>query len=370
MKILIATGVYPPDIGGPATYTKMLEEHLPKYGYDVSVLPFKDVRYLPKVVRHVAYFAKCLRRAKDADVIFAQDPVSVGVPALVAAKMLRKPFFLRVGGDYAWEQGTLRFGVTASLEEFACGNGARHPMVTMFRWIERAVARCAKRVAVQGAFMKKIVSCWGIAPERVSVIPNGFSGIPATVGRQAERESLGISGTVAVSAGRLVPWKGFAELIEVVPEILKAVPDFVLYIIGDGPDAETLRRMVVERHLTQRVFFTGRLEKGMLMRYLRAADVFVLNTRYEGFSNQLLEVMASGTPIVTTDIEGNAGVIDDGMSGLVVPLHDTAGLKTAVLNVLADKHLAQKLADGGKKKLQEFSVERVVAATHEFLSER
>ena len=368
MKILIATGVYPPELGGPATYTKMLETHLPKYGFEVSVLPFSTVRHLPKVIRHIAYFWKCLLLGRDVDSIFAQDPMSVGFPSLLAAKLLGKPFYLRLGGDYAWEQGRLRFGVRVSVETFACAGGRFHWVVRIFQRVQSCVACSALRIAVQSAFMKKIVACWGVPEEKITVIPNGFDGGTVASDRQKEREALNLRGTICVSAGRLVPWKGFAELIEIVPDILMRIPDFVLYIIGDGPERERLHNLVAEKGLVGRVRFTGRLDKKALIRYLASADVFVLNTEYEGFSNQLLEVYSVGTPIVTTDIGGNQGVVGDGISGLLVPVHDRKALKDAVLTVIENKALAQKLVSGGREKLREFSIERVVAATADFLS--
>src|SRR3989338_10337762 len=79
-RILIATGVSPPESGGPATYAKLLEERLPSLGFTVSVLPFRAVRHLPKIIRHAAYFWKCLRMARSADMVYALDTVSVGLP--------------------------------------------------------------------------------------------------------------------------------------------------------------------------------------------------------------------------------------------------------------------------------------------------
>ena len=352
-KILVTTGLYPPEIGGPATYTKMLEAELSKYGYEVSVLPFSTVRHLPKVLRHFAYFLKCLSLGRGVDIIFAQDPVSVGLPTMLAAKLLGKDFLLRLGGDYAWEQGR---------------QGRYYLVVRLFKWVQTRVALAASGVAVQSEFMKRIVVCWGIPEEKITVIPNGFDGAGVTEDRQTARDALALLGTIGVSAARLVPWKGFAGLIEIVPEIIKRIPDFVLHILGDGPGGEKFHKMVLERGLEEKVIFAGRLEKKELMRYLAAADVFILNTEYEGFSNQLLEVMASATPIVTTDIEGNQGLITDRISGLLVPLHDSEALKSAILQVLENKTLASKLVNGGKEKLQGFSVGRVMAATADFLS--
>src|SRR3989344_4474464 len=118
MKIVIATPLYPPDIGGPATYSKLLFDELPKRGVDVTVLSFGEVRALPKIIRHFFYFLKLLKRGRGVDIIFAQDTVSVGFPSLWASKILGKRFFVRVPGDYAWEQATQRYGVTDSVDEF------------------------------------------------------------------------------------------------------------------------------------------------------------------------------------------------------------------------------------------------------------
>ena len=94
MKILIATGIYPPSVGGPATYSKILRDELPKRGVEVSVLSFDEVRHFPKGVSHVSYFLKIISRGWGVDVIFAQDPVSVGLPAFFAALLMGKRFFL------------------------------------------------------------------------------------------------------------------------------------------------------------------------------------------------------------------------------------------------------------------------------------
>jgi len=69
-------------------------------------------------LRHFWYFIQCLRLSRRADIIFAQDPISAGLPALLAAKILNRKFFIRVAGDYAWEQSVNRFGVRDSIDDF------------------------------------------------------------------------------------------------------------------------------------------------------------------------------------------------------------------------------------------------------------
>ena len=118
VTLLIATGLYPPDIGGPATYARMLEEKLPKHNVDVDVLAFGMVRHLPKVIRHFAFAFLLFKKAKHADIVYALDPISVGLPAWVVSFLRRKPFIIRLGGDYAWEQGQQRFGLKEYLDEY------------------------------------------------------------------------------------------------------------------------------------------------------------------------------------------------------------------------------------------------------------
>ncbi len=224
MKILIATGLFPPDIGGPATYSKILVEELPKRGVDVVVISFGSVRDLPKIIRHAAYFWKVVRSGRDADVIYAQDPVSAGLPAYLAARFLGKPFYVRIAGDYAWEQGVARFGVTLDLDQFV--KEKKVPFaVRMLRYIQITVASGAKKVIVPSEYLKGIVRSWGVKGERIAVIYSVFEGVVVKETKEELRQKLGFSGNILVSAGRLVLWKGFEKLISLIPSIHEKVAD-------------------------------------------------------------------------------------------------------------------------------------------------
>lgn len=103
MRILIATGIYPPAIGGPSQYAKNMELEWEKKGYKVKVKTFKFERYLPPGFRHTYYFLKIIPAILWADYIFALDTFSVGWPATCAAKLFRKKIVIRTGGDFLWE---------------------------------------------------------------------------------------------------------------------------------------------------------------------------------------------------------------------------------------------------------------------------
>ena len=355
MKILLATGIFPPQIGGPATYAKLLSDELPRRGIDVEVASFSDYLDKPKVVRHFLYFRELFRKAQGVDLVYALDPVSVGLPALLASQIRAKKLVLRVPGDYAWEQGAQRFGVRETLDEFVRGRG-KHPwQARLLKWVQAYVAEGAAKVITPSKYLKSIVVDCGVDPRKVAVVYNGFHIDAGRTLRPSLRKKLGFYGSIVVTAGRLVPWKGIKELIEALPQVIEEVPDAELVVIGDGPQGEELRARTKELGLEKSVRFTGRLGQRDLFDYVRAADVFALNTGYEGQSHQILETMALGTPVITTAVGGNPETIEDGQTGILLKWNDKAGFARAIVEVLRDRSYAQSLARAAKKSVARFS---------------
>ncbi|MCR4283763.1 MAG: glycosyltransferase family 4 protein [Parcubacteria group bacterium] len=368
-KILIATGIYPPDIGGPATYSKQLFDHLPLHGFSVYIMNFSDVRNLPRVLRHFVYLLKLLKAGKTADIIFAQDPVSVGLPAYLASKILRKKFILKVVGDYAWEQYCQKFPSSKfqfpSLEKFQV---ERFDLVTeLRRKTQRYVASNALKVIVPSNYLKKIVTSWGVSDDKIFIVYNSFDYSTILENRDELRREYNIDGNIIVSAGRLVPWKGFDALIETMPDILKSNPHTKLLIIGDGPERKNLDSKILDFGIKDNVIMLGRLSHEEVLAYLKASDIFILNTAYEGFSHQLLEVMESGIPIITTAIGGNREIIKDGENGIFIEFNDKKAIKESLLRLLFDKEFGGNLSKEGKGTVKNFSKERMINETIKIL---
>ena len=328
MRIVIATPLYPPEIGGPATYAKLLFEGLPEKGIEVELLKFSDVQHLPKIIKHFVYYRRILKAARSADVVLALDPVSVGLSAMKAAKKADKPFVVKIVGDYAWEQGQQRFGITQNLDEFVKTKNVSF-QVRVLRRIQTRVAKSATRVIVPSEYLKNIVSAWGVQREKIEVIYNAvelsFAPVPPI-----ERTS----GFLIVSSGRRVPWKGFEALERVVAREV----GWHLFIASDLPRAEALG-------------------------YAQAADVFVLNSEYEGFSHALVEVMMLGTPIIATKVGGNTELIEDGKTGLLIPSKDDEALYNAIKCIKEDPIAARSRAVEARAFVQKFSRERMLSAT-------
>ena len=355
IKIVIAT----PNSGGPATYAKLLFEKLPLFGYEVGVVDFGDVLKYPKLIRHIIYFFKLLRKARKADIVYAQDPVSVGLPAILAAKIAGKRFFLKVVGDYAWEQGTQRFGVKDSLNNFVVKSD--YPfMVKILRYVERLVARKAEKIIVPSNYLKGIVEKWGITENKIEVIHNAFVKPEIPESKEDLRKKLNWDFPVIISVGRLVPWKNFDVLIDAASVVLKNIPDAKFFIIGDGPERGILEKKIVGEKLSESVSLLGHMPQKDLYKYIKAADIFALISSYEGFSHLLIEAMSLGAPIVTTAVGGNVEVIKDKKNGIFVPKGYIKEISKAIVEILHNKSLADSLSKEAKSSVEVFSEDKML----------
>ncbi len=360
IKVLLATGLYPPEIGGPATYAKMLEEDLPDHDIELVTIPFSVVRQYPKIVRHAVYFWKLFQAAKQTDIVYALDPVSVGLPAVLAAKLRGNKFMLRVGGDYAWEQGGVRFGITETLDDYIAGESHRPLPVRVLAAIQSWVARQALVVVAPSNYLKRIVEQWGVNPGSVGVIYSTLFPLTPNQDKQQTRQSLSLGSPVLVTAGRLVPWKGIDTVIDVTENLKTIYPDITLVVVGDGPERPVLESQVAKHSLQQQVRFMGRQDKVSLANLKQAADVFVLNTAYEGLSHELLEVMDLGVPIVTTSVGGNLELLSNGVDALLVPFDNQYQLEQACLRVLKNPEVADGLVRFAKRRTEDFSQKKAI----------
>ena len=361
LRLLIATPLYPPEPGGPATYAKLLEEGLPGRGIEVSVVKFSDVRGYVKVVRHVVYGWRLFRLARRHDLVLALDPVSVGLPAAVAALLSRTPFVVKVVGDYAWEQGRQRFGIRESLDEFV--RTRRVPRsVAFLRFVQRWVAGRAKVVIVPSEYLKRIVQCWGVPEGKFAVVHNA---VEFTKGGKVPEEVAALPAPLVVSVGRLVPWKGMQGLIDAVAAVRKAGVSLSLVIVGNGPIRGSLESHA-GRVLKGDCVFTGALAPTEVHAVLARADIFALNTAYEGLSHVLIEALMAGLPIVTTDVGGNSEVLPESAGVLVEPGNEK-GFIDALGRLAEDKGLRARYAQAALARAAAFSPDAMLSRTQAVL---
>jgi glycosyltransferase involved in cell wall biosynthesis len=163
-----------------------------------------------------------------------------------------------------------------------------------------------------------------------------------------------------LSIGRLVPWKGFDALIETVKDLPEEIE---LLIIGDGPKKNRLEKKVKKAGLENRVRLIGRVKHSEIGKYFKQAQVFILNTAYEGLSHVILEAMACGAPVITTNIGGNPELIENGCNGILLEYDNKEQIKEAILQLWGNEDLRKKFIDNSYEKFKNFSLERMINNT-------
>lgn len=381
-KITIAAGSFWPEIGGPSSYIKTITPRLIDAGFDVDLIArskkknypedseigwmIHRIKNLPgKPLNYFRYFLKLLKVAKSSDLIYAQGSVSSGYPAFWANKFLKKKFVVKITGDYAWEQYSLK---NELIDVLGFQNKKISGRPNLLRKIQEKVLTATDTVIVPSRFLAKVVKYWGVKPEKIKVIYNGTNFKPLKIEKEKARREIGISGNIILSAGRLVPWKGFRMLIKMMPEFLSEDQFSRLVIIGNGPEMENLELMKSNLGLNGKVHLVGKKSQEELKTYLAAADLFVLNTAYEGFSHQILEAMASGVPVITTNVGGNPEVIKQGENGFMVKYNDELNLIEAIKGLFNHRNIREKFIKEGKKTARKFTVQKMTDETVETLN--
>lgn len=376
LNLVIAADIFPPDIGGPATHSSQIAREFTRRGHNVQVVCYQDTekpakKYPFPVTRihnrynllhkYLLYTLSLIKRARKADVIYAMGPVNAGLPAMIASKILRKQYLVKIVGDYAWEQAWVQKGLTVSVDDFQGRQEAGK--IGLLQKIQTKVVSSARLVITPSLYLKKIVKGWGKTASLIKVIYNSFAFQERSekLGSKKDiQKMLGLSGTIALTVCRLVPWKGLDMLIDIWPTLLKKFPDLKLVIVGGGTEHDRLIGRVSQEKLTDSVIILGQVPREQVKLYYAASDLFILNSGYEGLSHALLEAMSRKLPVLVSKVGGNIELVDDGFNGLAIPYNDHDAWEEGITKILSSTTLAKHLTEQHVLELKDFSFEHMV----------
>jgi len=206
----------------------------------------------------------------------------------------------------------------------------------------------------------------GLDRTKINTIYNGvdldyFEGTPDYP--KIKNEFLQKGERILIGAvGRLVAEKGLKYLLTSMPKVLKRFSEARLLLVGDGALRTDLERIAIDLDLTGKVTFVG--FRSDIKEILSSLDILVLPSLLEGFPMIILEAMAMAKPIVASDIPGIREQIIDGKNGILVPIKDPNAMAAAIINILADRKVAENIGLAARKTVDEkFSIERMVAET-------
>jgi glycosyltransferase involved in cell wall biosynthesis len=228
-----------------------------------------------------------------------------------------------------------------------------------FFFRKHALARFKKIIAVSN-YTKSLALKAGVNDSKINVIYNSCDEKFFFYGREKDllrkKHNFRSDDRIILFVGNLIRRKGLSLLIESLNILRGTIPDFIALIVGQGEDLQNLKSMVNKYGLNHNVIFYGRISKTKLSELYTVADVYVLPSTSEGHSVALLEAMASGLPIVASDIEGNKESVEDGVNGLLFKTNSPENLAEKLGIILKDQNLKQAIAiKGSETYLEKFS---------------
>ncbi len=304
LKILIATGIFPPDIGGPATYARVLCDELPKFGCEVRVATYFSEQ-IPNskfqiyrinrnqniIFRYFKYFWQVFKLAGWADAVYAHDLVSVGLPC--ATVKLIKPkirLSVRLGGDFLWEKAYNNGWTNKPLREYykQPKNFKEKIFLLIYKFV---LAKCDK-VIFSTDWQKKIYEKYlNVNPDKAIVIFNAF---PESINsskffNKDENKSI-------LFAGRLIKLKNLDKIIKVVADI----QNISFIIIGKGPEKNNLAEKIKGLNIKDRIVFKETMPQKELDREISSSYLVIIPSITEISPNLALECIGLRKPVLVT----------------------------------------------------------------------
>ena len=364
MNVLVISGMWPPDVGGPASHAPEVCEYLLAHGHRVEAAtmanraPAQEAypvhwasRRTPLVWRHVAAARLIRKLAARADVVYTTG--IIGRSGLGAA-LAGTPTVVKLTSDPVFER-SLRWGLFG--HDLAAFQEARGVRIGILRRVRDLVLEHARRIIVPSEALTELVVAWGIPAGKITLIRNPVS-VPAGLpDREELRRRHGFDGPTLVFAGRLVPQKS----IDVALEAVRRNPDVRLLIAGEGPYRDRLVRLANQLGVDGQAPFLGPQPRQTVFELLRAADAALLSSSWENFPHMAVEALALGTPVIATDAGGVTEILRDEWNGLLVPIRDPDALSNAIRRYLDDPALQERLRAETVGSVTQFDPETIYA---------
>jgi glycosyltransferase involved in cell wall biosynthesis len=314
MQVLIVTPIFPPEIGGPATYvyevgTRLSPKHdlkIVTFGNQVDKLKGVPVKNIPltggPLARQARLFAAIWHQSKKTDLIYAQGPFVVGLAANLVAKLRRKPVVMKFVGDLVWETARGHGHTQKFLDDFLDKPDTGLKDRIKIR-IQRWSFNQAKTVVVPSNYLKSVLTKFYHLPaKKVRVIYNAMD---QELFKKIKKHPSNQK-TKLVTVGRLVKWKHVDEIIQAVHQLQDK--NIQLHIVGEGPEKPALQKLAHKLGLQKQVVFEGQCSHQETLELVGSSNVFILNSSYEGLPHTVIEAMLLNVPVIATRIKGTTEI--------------------------------------------------------------
>ena len=350
MNILITVGIFPPDIGGPASFVPKISDFLIKNGHNVKIICLSEVRNIHTEnnldvirikrsknlpIRWIKTIYQIVKNGRRSDLIFVNG---LGVESTIANLILKKQLIRKIVGDPVWERAYNKKRTTESFDDFQ--NNKHSFIIEIQKLLRNWSINSAEIVITPSDHLKRFVSGIGFS-NKILKINNG---VDITDIKRANESKADIN---LIIISRLVVQKN----INIVIEAMKLLDNknLKLSIIGEGGEFSKLESTIHDLNLQNRVQLLGKIDNNKISQFLLTADIFIQASDYEGLPHSVLEAINYEVPILSTEAGGCKDLLNDGERGFIIPMPpDKKVIAENISFIIENKAEATKRADEAK----------------------
>ena len=350
MNILITVGIFPPDIGGPASFVPKISDFLIENGHNVKIICLSEVRNINTEdnfdvirikrsnnlpIRWIKTIYQIVKNGKRSDLIFVNG---LGVESAIANLILQKQLIRKIVGDPVWERAYNKKRITESFDDFQ--NNKHSFLIEVQKLLRNWSINSAEIVITPSDHLKSFVSGIGYS-KKILKINNGVN---ITDINRANESKADIN---LIIISRLVVQKN----INIVIEAMKLLDNknLKLSIIGEGGEFSKLENTIHDLNLQNQVQLLGKIDNSKISQFLLTADIFIQASDYEGLPHSVLEAINYEVPILSTETGGCKDLLNDGERGFIIPMPpDKKVIAENISFIIENKAEATKRANEAK----------------------
>ena len=356
MKVLVTVGIFPPDIGGPATFVPKIAKYFQdELNYEIEILTLSDNknsninddfsvkridRNLPIIYRWLKTIFTIYKLGKNKDLIFVNG---LGTEATIANIFLKKKIIRKIVGDPVWERAYSKAKISESFDEFQVKNYGFS--ISLQKKVRSFSIKKSDIVVTPSKHLKNFILNLGFK-NKIEIINNGVF-IPEENTNIFTNDQINIT-----IVSRLVSHKNIEKIIRAISDLNN--PLIYLNIIGDGPELNQLQKISLESNNKDNIIFHGKLNRNDINHIFLKSDIYIQASNYEGLPHSLLEAMSYGIPVLCTPVGECKEILGNEDRGYILDLPVSKNnIKSKISEIIGEKNIANKKGERGKDFINE-----------------
>ena len=347
----MTVGIFPPDIGGPATFVPKIAKYFQdELNYEIEILTLSDNknlninddfsvkridRNLPIIYRWLKTIFTIYKLGKNKDLIFVNG---LGTEATIANIFLKKKIIRKIVGDPVWERAYSKAKISESFDEFQVKNYGFS--ISLQKKVRSFSIKKSDIVVTPSQHLKNFILNLGFK-NKIEIINNGVF-IPEENTNIFTNDQINIT-----IVSRLVSHKNIEKIIKAISDLNS--PLINLNIIGDGPELNQLQKISLESNNKDNIIFHGKLNRDEINHIFLNSDIYIQASNYEGLPHSLLEAMSYGIPVLCTPVGECKEILGNEDRGYILDLPVSKNnIKSKISEIIGEKNIANKKSEKGK----------------------